>query len=501
MTKLMIAVYLALLICPFIAILLTAPAVYYQYRKNRIIDMMRCADFYLMITFTFCAYFLTMLPFPSFREVNGLTTPRAQLIPFYWLYDFFSNSGLVISDWTTVFPALTGGIMLGVVFNIIMLLPSGFFTRRLYNISMGKAALIGFLISLVFELTQLSGLFFIYSRPYRVFDVDDLMQNTLGFVLGAAIAVFAEKRFKSRINIKIRQGGEVSYRRRFKANFIDQILVFALSGGVIFYLYKSDPYFAVHPFRSFPIYFLIVVVLNECLGLLTYVTEGKSIGMFAIGLRLRDENGGKPSLSQCVSRSFMYAIYINLPFLIGWFISLSRNRHIIVSIICTFVSAEFVFLYVCLNLSLVLYIITHGEKMMYEKVTKTHLGLDANVTVRRRQKVFYRNYLDLDSIHDAVSEVENILIILGVEKEEAVKLKAIVGVGLYQWMEDGLYGHSFTVQMDKRWNHKNLLICVYGKRVDLARDEDSELEKLANMRMSYDSYYTGGINVFAIELP
>ncbi|MDY5875267.1 MAG: VanZ family protein [Bacilli bacterium] len=41
-----------------------------------------------------------------------------------------------------------------------------------------------FLLSLFFELTQLTGLYFIYSRPYRLFDVDDLMINMLGGILG-----------------------------------------------------------------------------------------------------------------------------------------------------------------------------------------------------------------------------------------------------------------------------------------------------------------------------
>ena len=41
-----------------------------------------------------------------------------------------------------------------------------------------------FLLSLFFELTQLTGLNFIYSRPYRLFDVDNLMINTLGGILG-----------------------------------------------------------------------------------------------------------------------------------------------------------------------------------------------------------------------------------------------------------------------------------------------------------------------------
>lgn len=41
-----------------------------------------------------------------------------------------------------------------------------------------------FLLSLFFELTQLTGLNFIYPRQYGLFDVDDLMINMLGGILG-----------------------------------------------------------------------------------------------------------------------------------------------------------------------------------------------------------------------------------------------------------------------------------------------------------------------------
>lgn len=41
-----------------------------------------------------------------------------------------------------------------------------------------------FCLSLFFELTQLTGLYFIYPRSYRLFDVNDLLHNTLGGVFG-----------------------------------------------------------------------------------------------------------------------------------------------------------------------------------------------------------------------------------------------------------------------------------------------------------------------------
>ncbi|MCG5648116.1 VanZ family protein, partial [Oliverpabstia sp. DFI.9.49] len=55
---------------------------------------------------------------------------------------------------------------------IISVIKSIFFT--LY-----KTFILSFLLTLSFELIQRSALFGLYPRPYRLFDVDDLMINTL----------------------------------------------------------------------------------------------------------------------------------------------------------------------------------------------------------------------------------------------------------------------------------------------------------------------------------
>ena len=49
---------------------------------------------------------------------------------------------------------------------------------------MASTLAIGFLVTLSFETTQLTGLWGLYEHPYRLFDVDDLMLNTLGAMIG-----------------------------------------------------------------------------------------------------------------------------------------------------------------------------------------------------------------------------------------------------------------------------------------------------------------------------
>ena len=88
--------------------------------------------------------------------------------------------------------------------------------------------IISFLFTLFFELTQLSALFGIYPRPYRVFDVDDLILNTAGSMFGYFIVKFVMHILPSREKIDdvaIERGQKISAFRRIFAKCIDLAFV------------------------------------------------------------------------------------------------------------------------------------------------------------------------------------------------------------------------------------------------------------------------------------
>ena len=66
-----------------------------------------------------------------------------------------------------------------------MTIPFGAYLRYYWKMDMKKIALLSFALTLFIEVGQLTGLFFIYPGSYRLCDVDDLMCNTLGGVIGA----------------------------------------------------------------------------------------------------------------------------------------------------------------------------------------------------------------------------------------------------------------------------------------------------------------------------
>ena len=180
----------ALIIFPLIAFLITVPYIVYNYRKYGSVLGLRIVIVYSFVLYLLCIYFLVILPLPSREEVLAMNGPRAQLLPFRFMADILKEAEIVpghVKSWFSVF----NGAMFQFLFNVLMLAPFGIYMRYYFKCSFRKTLLLSFLLSLFFELTQLSGLYFIYPRGYRLFDVDDLLANTAGGALGYFILLTA----------------------------------------------------------------------------------------------------------------------------------------------------------------------------------------------------------------------------------------------------------------------------------------------------------------------
>ena len=127
---------------------------------------------------------LYRMTFHPFSKVDGQVQPllfdvatawpfRVNLIPFVNLLDYPSK----------------GEILLNVIGNTAMFIPTGILTPLLYKHldSFTRTVLTGFLISLTIEFIQL---------PFavRCSDVDDLILNTLGCIVGYGILTLFRKR-------------------------------------------------------------------------------------------------------------------------------------------------------------------------------------------------------------------------------------------------------------------------------------------------------------------
>ena len=122
---------------------------------------------------------LTLTPIGS---SNSVTNPELYYPRFYvgwsWQQAWDLTAGMGLRRFaTTVYAQL--------FFNVAMFIPLGFFTAGCLRWGLRATALSGFALSSFIELSQLTGNWGLAGFTYRTFDVDDIVNNTAGAVLGA----------------------------------------------------------------------------------------------------------------------------------------------------------------------------------------------------------------------------------------------------------------------------------------------------------------------------
>lgn len=297
---------IALLSFPFIAIFITAPVLLFEYHKYGSFNKAKGFLFYTFVFYLLCAYFLVILPLPDIGSVTTQYKDMIQPVPFRFIADFFKETVFVFSDFSTYKPALVQGVVLQPVFNVLMVIPFGIYMRYYFKKDFNQTLVLSLLLSLFFELTQLSGLYGIYSGPYRLFDVDDLMINTLGGVIGYLTAPYLTSFFPSRdafdMDSRIRSSN-VSLVRRLLSFFLDHIFVLWLSK--ITHLTLSTNYTLTH----LTIYLLYYIIL-------AYLRQGRTFGQSFLHLRTSGHSGEDVRIKNLAIRSLIIYFTIEQPPLI-----------------------------------------------------------------------------------------------------------------------------------------------------------------------------------------
>ena len=226
----LIPIKTAVLIFPLIALLFTIPFILHQYHKYGSINKWRVLIIYSFILYLITIYFLVILPLPNPDEVIYQEN-MVNLIPFSFITDFISESSIVWNDPNTYLQILKEPCFYTVILNIFMTIPFGMYLRYYFKCSLKKTVFCSFFLSLFFEITQLTGLYHIYKYPYRIFDVDDLLMNTLGGFLGFYLMGLFSKRLPTRDKIDemaILNGTKVSGLRRITLFCLDLFIYFVL---------------------------------------------------------------------------------------------------------------------------------------------------------------------------------------------------------------------------------------------------------------------------------
>lgn len=168
--------WVALLLGSGIAAMLFVPVAAHRYRKVGRFRFLDMATLLLVAVYFVALWSYTLVPLP---ENQDFTCRRSQLRLFAFIADIGADHHLLLHN----------RALLQVLFNVALFLPLGFFLRMLARRGVLVATAVGLATSLAIEFTQKTGVWGIYDCAYRVFDVDDLLLNTLGATLGSVAAI------------------------------------------------------------------------------------------------------------------------------------------------------------------------------------------------------------------------------------------------------------------------------------------------------------------------
>ena len=486
------AAYIALQIGPFVALAFSLPYTVYGYVRSKSVDVWKCTYFYIFCLYFLCAYFVTWLPLPTAKTLANLKpmSEFIQLVPFQSFYDI---------ERETLFRDLAI-----ILFNVALTMPLGYFFKELFHISLKKAVLAGFLVSLLYEVTQLTGLFFIYPRAYRIFDIDDLIINTLGAYLGYIVAPLISgllPKVSDTQNLRLVQGSEVAFAQRAIAAAVDFLVVLFASVLVIVCVPAlQTPMTSRESLMRFPLFFaffMIIAMLYSCL------LGGNTLGYRVTGLRLMTRGGQAASRFQCVIRMLLlYAGVFSIPFWVLFFMSIYTEYAGASSILWVLISA---ILMICASrhvLEMMFNAVTNGSSMFYDRYLKTHVAYGSS----RKTSLFGIRVIDMqplvpENVDILSQEICDALSAAGIRRESVTKVRLMAEGVLLDWIESGLEGICCELRMDKRFNRKALMVSVPGENKTRVRTEDTYVDMLGGMNLTLETYYAAEKNICIIHIP
>lgn len=356
----------AIFIFPIIALLFSLPYIIYNYHKYGSFLSVRIAIVYSFILYLICAYALVILPLPSMSAVAEMMSPTTQLVPFQFVEDILITTSFSIGDPSTYLRTLNSPTVYQVLFNVAMCIPFGMYLRYYFKCSFKKTIILTFLLSLFFELTQLSGLYFIYPRGYRIFDVDDLMINTLGGILGYALMTPFMKVLPTRDEIdkaSYERGMHVSLPRRLLALFLDFIviiIVYSLISGLLTTLEITF----THILSLITLLYFIIISI---------ISKGSTLGKKVTKTKIVSINDEPIKWYQYLIRYIsLYLVIDIIPLYLNEYITLQYD-HNILSLNSYMIFSGLIFAIIIIYLFFATIEVATHKRLFYERLSKTKI--------------------------------------------------------------------------------------------------------------------------------
>jgi glycopeptide antibiotics resistance protein len=234
----------ALLLGCVVAVLLFIPVAAVQYRRDGRLGANDLTVLVVAAVYGVALWTYTLLPLP---DVGDYTCQHAQTQLMAFAGDIRRAAAQAgYAGLGTPGELLRNRAFLQLVLNVVLFLPFGPLVRLITHRGVVVATGLGFAVSLLIEVTQLTGVWGVYPCAYRLFDVDDLLTNTLGAFVGAVVSYpYAARRHRRLGTARRRLPTTVSAGRRLAATLSDVLFV-VLAGTAVAALWRGYQVFAAH---------------------------------------------------------------------------------------------------------------------------------------------------------------------------------------------------------------------------------------------------------------
>ncbi|MEY2848609.1 MAG: hypothetical protein RI885_1274 [Actinomycetota bacterium] len=282
----------ALVAATGVAAALFVPFVVLQYRRHGAFVWTRSLLSFGMLVYAFALLTYTLLPLPIVTPgfcVGG--GAGVQLVPGRFVADILDNGAGDVAQ------LVRNPAVLQMLFNVGLFVPLGMFVRHVFRRGVVLTVALGLLVSLLIEVTQLTGNWYVFPCSYRLFDVDDLLANTIGTAVGVSIAPI----------LRVMRGPapadpaaprEVQVGRRLLAMVSDVSAV--VVGGVIltsvYGISRLAGGWEVPPSSEPMLGFVVANVVPALVQLALVLTTGRTVGEIAVRIGPRGHTGAWGSL-------------------------------------------------------------------------------------------------------------------------------------------------------------------------------------------------------------
>ncbi|RRK11483.1 VanZ family protein [Lactiplantibacillus garii] len=306
-------VHVIILALPLATLLVAILILAGQLRLKTTLTERNLVSTYSFIWYLAAAYLLIILPLPTRSSVAAMTGAEYNLQPFFFLSQLKLLTPFQLHDSSTWLSAFKSSSFFQPFFNVLLFMPIGAYLKWRHHWPLWLITLSSFTLSLFFETTQLTGLYGYYSRAYRMFDVDDLLMNTLGGVVGAWALVFIPAKWRNTDHSTVLNWTHHPINwRRIGALLVDWGLIAAFDGAY-FILVKHFGLNLPHDYRWLYVGDILLFFI------LPTVLTGKTVGGLLFNSRVRSVSGRRANpLQLLIHYGGLYFVGLPLLFLDLW---------------------------------------------------------------------------------------------------------------------------------------------------------------------------------------